>query len=800
VYNAPLPERRARGGQNGVSAWPAGSNANRAAARFSLVTELKDAIAFIATYPPTQCGIATFTADLLQAVDQHSEGRLQTVVVAIDDPADKVEYGQDVAYRVRKHNNADYVRAAEFLNFSGCRAVSLQHEFGIFGGRDGSYILDLLRELRCPITTTFHTVLREPSDSQREIMDELVVLSSMLVVMSDKAVGFLRDVYNAPAEKTQLIHHGVPEMPLVEPADYKAQFEMEGREMILTFGLLGPGKGIEHALHALPRVVRQFPNLCYVVLGATHPNIVREQGESYRLSLQRLARELELQRNVLFSNRFVSKDELCEYLKAADVYVTPYLNREQITSGTLAYALGAGKPIVSTPYWYAEDLLADGRGILVPFGDPENMAEAFLSLLGDPVQVMDLRARAYEFSRRMTWGEVGRRYLNVLRETISTARVRASMPDMSLRYVLPITGLPRARLDHLVRLTDDTGLLQHARFALPDRSHGYCTDDNARALVVASKFYDLFREREAERLLGIYLSFVSYAQRPDGLFHNFMGYDRRFLDEVGGDDCYGRSLWGLGYTMYHGPAPYFPLARELFERALANLDTLNLRGRSYATLGLYYYLQRHPEADDIVDKIARLSSLHLEQFEEVASDDWPWFEEAIAYDNAVIPQSLFIAYEVTGNEQCRRVAQRALDFVLDRCDRGEHLSLVGNDGWHMRGGSRADFDQQPIDACGLVEACKVAFRLTGERKYLRYMRIAFDWFLGVNDLGQPLYDFRTGGCSDGITREGPNHNQGAESTLCCLLALLTLVEIFSEQDRGAKGTATRWGASLARKL
>ncbi len=777
-----------------------GSNADRAAARSLRVTELKDAIAFISTYPPTQCGIATFTADLVQAVDQHSEGRLQAVVVAIDDPANGLEYGQDVAHRVRKHNNADYVRAAEFLNFSGCRAVSLQHEFGIFGGRDGAYILDLLRELRCPITTTFHTVLCEPSDSQREIMGELVVLSSMLVAMSDKAVGFLREVYNAPAEKIQLIHHGVPEMPLVEPADYKAQFEMEGREMVLTFGLLGPGKGIEHALRALPHVVREFPNLCYVVLGATHPNILREQGESYRLSLQRLARELELQRNVLFSNRFVSTEELCEYLKAADVYVTPYLNREQITSGTLAYALGAGKPIVSTPYWYAEDLLADGRGVLVPFGDPEKMAEAFLSLLRDPVRVMDLRARAYEFSRRMTWGEVGRRYLNVLRETISTARVRASMPDMSLRYVLPITGLPRARLDHLVRLTDDTGLLQHARFALPDRSHGYCTDDNARALVVASKFYDLFREREAERLLGIYLSFVSYAQRPDGLFHNFMGYDRRFLDEVGGDDCYGRSLWGLGYTMYHGPAPYFPLARELFERALANLDTLNLRGRSYATLGLYYYLQRHPEADDIVDKIARLASLHLEQFEEAASDDWPWFEEAITYDNAVIPQSLFIAYEVTGNGQYRQAAQRALDFVLDRCDRGEHLSLVGNDGWHMRGGPKADFDQQPIDACGLVEACKVAFRLTGERKYLRYMRIAFDWFLGVNDLGQPLYDFRTGGCSDGITREGPNHNQGAESTLCCLLALLTLVEIFSEQDRGAKGTATRWGASLARKL
>jgi glycosyltransferase involved in cell wall biosynthesis len=763
------------------------------------VHDLQDAIAFISTYPPRQCGIATFTNDLGAAVHGHTQDRLRIVYVAIDDPADKLDYPANVQYRVNQHDEADYVRAAEFLNYNKVRAVSLQHEFGIFGGRDGAYVLDLLRELRCPIVTTFHTVLREPSESQRQIMEELVALSGLIVVMSGRAVTFLMDVYGAPQAKIRLIHHGAPEIPLVEPDGYKAQFEMGGRELLLSFGLLNPGKGIEYALEALPPVVEQFPNLCYIVLGATHPNILREQGESYRLGLQRQARSLGLQKNVLFGGRFVTVAELCEFLKASDVYVTPYLNREQITSGTLAYALGAGKPIISTPYWYAEELLADGRGRLVPFRDPGAISEALLQLLSNPARVREMRANAYEFSRRMTWPEVGRQYLEAFREAISTARVHASMPDVSLRYVLPITGLPRPRPDHLIRMTDDTGLLQHARYSVADRSHGYVTDDNARALVVMSKYYDLYRSAEAERLLNTYLAFVAHAQRDDGLFHNYISYDRRFLDEVGSNDCYGRALWGLAYTMYRGPAHYFNLACEIFERALTNLTTLNLRGRAYAILGLYYYLQRYPEAGDIVEKIDRLAAAHVARFEAAPYQEWPWFEDVVSYDNAVIPQSLFLAYEVTGQERYREVAQRSFDFILDMCRRGDHMSLPGTEGWCVRGEERASFDQQPIDACGLAEACKVAFRLTGRRDYLKDMRLAFDWFLGVNDLNVPLYNFRTGGCSDGLTAQGPNQNQGAESTLCFLLALLTLTEVFSEQDRGARAPAPARPPGTARR-
>lgn len=764
------------------------------------ISDLKDAIAFVSTSPPRQCGIATFTSDLVRAVRGRTEGRLRTVAVAVNDPSEELTYPAEVRYVLNQHDNADYVRAAEFMNYNNVRAVSLQHEFGIFGGPDGAYVLDFLRELRCPIVTTFHTVLREPSESQRHVMDELVVLSSLLVVMSERAVSFMQEVYGAPEAKIRLIHHGAPSIPLVEPHDYKAQFDMAGRELLLTFGLLNPGKGVEYALQALPRVVQRYPNLCYVVLGATHPNILREQGESYRLELQRLARNLGLQRNVLFSARFVDIEEVCEFLKAADIYLTPYLNREQITSGTLAYALAAGKPIISTPYWYAEELLADGRGVLVGFRDPEAIADALLDLLGNPARVREMRANAYEFSRRMTWHEVGGRYLDSFREAISMARVRASMPDLSMRHVLPITGLPRPRLDHLMRLTDDTGLLQHARYSVPDRSHGYCTDDNARALVAMSRYYDLYRSREAEQLLGTYLAFVAHAQRSDGMFHNFVSYDRRFLDRVGSDDCYGRALWGLGYTMYRGPAPYFTLAKEMFDGAAAALADRSLRGRSYAMLGLYYYLQRYPEAEDLLERIDHLAAIHVSAFEANAAPDWPWFEKVVTYDNAVVPQSLFLACEVTGKERYRAVAQQSLDFFIGLCSRGDHLSFVGNNGWHAHGREPASFDQQPIDASGLVEACKVAFRLTGRREYLKYMRLAFDWFLGVNDTGQPLYSFRTGGCGDGLMAKGANENQGAESVLCFLLALLTLTEVFSEQDRAAKGTAAGRAAGPARPL
>jgi len=748
--------------------------------------ELKDAISFISTFPPRQCGIATFTENLCGACTNYLQGRMRSLVVALDSPKQELDYPEIVRFKVDQQARVNYVEAAEFINYSNVRAVSLQHEFGIFGGNDGRYILDLLWELRCPVVVTLHTVLNNPSEGQRAVMNDLITLSQRLVVMSRRGMDFLREVYDAPPEKIRMIHHGVEQLPLVEPDLYKGQFDMEGRRVVLTFGLLSQGKGIEYMLQALPPVVAKYPNLCYIVLGATHPDVVEREGESYRLQLQRLARELGLQKNVLFIGRFVERAELCEFLKAADVYVTPYLNREQITSGTLAYALGAGKPVVSTAYWHAEELLADDRGILVDFKDPAALSDALLELLDNPRRLREMRASAYEYSRQMVWPEVGRQYVELFREVMSAARVRAAMPDASLRRMLPVTGLPRPRLDHLICMTDDTGLLQHARFSVPNRAHGYTTDDNARALVVATKFYHLFHDDEAERLLNVYLSFVHYAQREDGLFRNFMSYGREFMEEVGSDDCFGRCLWGLGYVVYRGPRAQQEFAKELFEISISRqnrLEALNARGRCNTILGLYYYLQRFPEARDVEERIRVLARKTVQVYRANSAEDWPWFEPAITYDNAIICQSLLQAYEVTREQEFLDVAVESLDFLISKCRRGDHFSLVGTEGWHRRGEEGAEFDQQPVDACGLVEVCKAAFRATGRRDYLRHLRGAFDWFLGVNDLDVPLYDFPTGACYDGLTPKGPNLNQGAESTLCCLLALLTLTEISSEQDR-----------------
>jgi len=750
-----------------------------------------DAIAFVSTYLPRQCGIATFTHSLVAACNELLDKRLRTVVVAMDNPKAGYDYPESVKHRVDQRARVDYVETAAFLNYSNVRVVSLQHEFGIFGGPEGAYILDMLRDLHCPVITTFHTVLHSPDEEQRAVMNELIERSQRLVVMSKRGARFLREVYGASGQKVCFIPHGVEQLPLVEPDRYKGQFGLEGRQVALTFGLLGPGKGIEYMLQALPAVAARYPNLCYIVLGATHPNIRESEGESYRLNLQRMARELGLHKNVLFIGRFVEQNELSEFLKAADIYVTPYLNREQITSGTLAYALGAGKPIIATRYWYAEELLAHGRGVLVDFRDAEGLAQAILRLLDNPNELRAIRAQAYEYSRRMVWPEVARQYIDIFRDAMSSARVTVTMPDITMRRLLPITGLPRPKLDHLVRMTDDTGLLQHAHYSVPDRAHGYTTDDNARALVVATKYYNLFNDEVAERLLGTYLSFMHYLQRPEGLFRNCLSYDRRFLDEVGSDDCYGRSLWGLGYVISRGPGSYRQFATEMFETSIRRhnvLEVLSPRGRANTIIGLYYYMQRFPEARDIEGKIAALADKNMELFEAHSDPDWLWFEPTITYDNAVLPQGLLHAHEVTGNRRYLDVAVAALDFLISKCHRsGDHFSLVGNAGWHKKGQDSAQFDQQPIDASGLVEACKAAFRVTGKRDYLRYMRSAFDWYLGVNDLGVPLYDFHTGGCADGLTPHGPNQNQGAESLLCCLLALLTLTEIYSEQDTGGPG-------------
>jgi hypothetical protein len=626
-----------------------------------------------------------------------------------------------------------------------------------------------------PVVSTLHTVLREPTPDQRRVLGELCDLSARVVVMTERGRRFLRDVYRVPDRKIDLIPHGIPDMPFVDPNFYKDQFGVEGKHVVLTFGLLSPNKGVEHMLRALPEVLKEFPDLVYIVLGATHPVLLREQGEIYRLGLERLARDLGIEKHVSFYNRFVELDELTEFIGAADLYVTPYLNPAQITSGTLSYSFGCGKAVVSTPYWHAEELLAEGRGVIVPFADAGALAAEIISLLKDEPRRHAMRKKAYLVGREMVWSQSAHRYMEAFHRA---RRERSGSParPLTVRTLgdLP-ADLPSWRLDHLRRMTDATGLLQHAVFSIPNYAHGYCTDDNARALLLAVLLEGLGMESEARELGTRYSAFLHHALDPDkGRFRNFMGYDRRWLEEVGSEDCHGRALWALGVCVGRSRQRDFQFwAAQTFERALPPVsETTSPRAWAFALLGIDEYFRRLTGDRRTAQAREALTARLLELYDQTAADDWPWFEDLLSYDNARIPQALIVAGRWSGNDRAVEVGLRALRWLVEvqTAPQG-HFRPVGTNGWFLRGQEPARFDQQPLEASATVSACLAAYRATEDPDWLTQARTAFEWFLGRNDLGQPVYDPATGGCRDGLHPDRTNQNQGAESTLSFLLAL-----------------------------
>lgn len=743
-------------------------------------------IAFVSTYPPRRCGIGTFTNDLSNAVAAELAAPDNVCVVALTNTEMGYDYPGRVKFEIQQHNLNDYKRAAEFINYSRVDLISLQHEYGIFGGDWGEYLVTLLREARVPVVTTMHTVLQDRRPVQSRVFDAIVERSEKIVVMTDRGIDMLVAT-GVPREKIVYIPHGIPDLPIVDPSYYKDQFELQGRTVLLTFGLLSPGKGIETAIRAVRKVADKYPEVVYMVLGATHPEVVKHSGEEYRISLERLVADLKLEDNVVFYNRFVAFEELCEALCAADLYLTPYPNKEQITSGTLAYALGAGKAIVSTPFWYAEELLADGRGVMTPFENPEAMADAVIELMDNPVEMHAMRKRAYQYSRTMIWSEVGRQYLTEMARILEPrGAARTVMPRP--QTIIGARSIPEPKLDHLRRMTDKFGMFQHACYLVPDFKHGYCVDDNARALVIAIKHFRINNKPEILELLNTYLAFVRYCQNPDGSFRNFVSVDRRFLDEVGSHDCQGRALWGLGHVIAYAPMEYQAIAKECFDMALPVLPELNLRGAAYAMLGIYRYLDKYPGALDLRNGLGMLADRLVEHYDAARADEWDWYEPVLAYDNGVVPRALWRATDALGNDRYVEVANKTTDWLFQQSIRDGRLSLIGSNGWYRRGDKeRAQFDQQPIDASALVSLAAAAYQVTKEQKYLRQMRMAYDWFLGSNDIGAAMYDFRSGGCADGLTPNGPSGNQGAESLLAFLHATMVMVELMPEEAETSDG-------------
>jgi glycosyltransferase involved in cell wall biosynthesis len=733
-------------------------------------------IAFIGNYLPRQCGIATFTTDLCEAIAAEHSG---TTCIAL--PVNDVEGGYAYPSRVRfelvEKDIESYRRAADFLNINSVDLVCLQFEYGIFGGRAGSHILALLRQLRMPIVTTLHTILREPDPHQRRVLEQVAALSDRLVVMSERGAEFLQEFYRIPSEKIDLIPHGIPDLPFVDPGFHKDLFGVEGKLVLLSFGLLSANKGIENVIAALPAVVARYPNVVYMIVGATHPHVLRHEGETYRLSLQWLAQEKGVEGHVIFYNQFVTLEELVEFIGAADIYITPYLNPAQIVSGTLAYTVGAGKAVISTPYWYAEEMLADERGALVPFRDPKAMAEQIIDLLDNETKRHAMRKRAYLFGREMIWPQVARRYM------ASFKRARAERRHFTDFAVKPLdqrpAELPPLKLDHLRRMTDETGMLQHALFTVPNYREGYTVDDNARALMV-SALIDELGNPESFEMISRYLAFVCYAFNVETKrFRNFMDYQRNWLEENGSDDSHGRTLWALGTLLGRSNTPGLQnMAGQLFEQALPTvLATTSPRAWAFALIGIHEYLRRFDgdrRASQVREELAgRLLTLYQAN----RSDEWRWFEAGLSYCNAALPHALLMCGQWIPNNAMTDAALESLTWLADiqrDNTNGGHFVPIGSNGFYQRGGERARFDQQPVEAQAMVSACLEAHRITGDKHWYKEARRAFDWFLGRNDLNLPIYDPTTGGCRDGLHPDRANENQGAESSLAFLQAVLEL--------------------------
>ena len=738
-------------------------------------------VAFIGNYLPRQCGIATFTTDLCNALGAEY-GSERLFAIPVNDPESSYEYPEQVRLELEQEDLSSYERAAEFLNFNGNDLVCLQHEYGIYGGPAGRHILTLLRKLKMPLVTTLHTVLREPDVNQRAVLEEIAQLSDRMVVMSELAAQLLRDVYAVPAGKIDVIPHGVPDLPFMDPNYFKDKFGTEGKSVLLTFGLLSPNKGIENVIRALPAILARHSNVVYIVSGVTHPHIRRREGERYREQLTALAEELGVSDHLILNNRFVSAEELVEHVGAADIYITPYLQEAQVVSGTLAIALGAGKAIISTPYWHAKELLAEKRGVIVPFADPGAIAAAVIGLLENEAERHAMRKRAYLYSRETTWPKTARAYMASFQRARFERSLQpraAQQDDMGADLA---DRIPALNASHLITMTDDTGILQHAIFSVPNTREGYTTDDNARALIVSALLDEEPTESGILEHLNLshrYLAFLWLAFNTDsGRFRNFLGYDRKWLENVGSDDSHGRALWSLGKVLGHSRnAGLRGAAGRLFEAAVpATLTFTSPRAWAFCILGMQAYLDWFPGDRAIQGVRNTLANRLLDIYERSHTETWRWFEKSLSYSNARLSQALILAGWKSDNQRMIEAGMDSLKWLVAEQHRGDKEIFVpiGSNGFFIEGNEKARFDQQPVEACATVSACLEVYRLTEEKQWYEEALRVFRWFLGKNDLQAPLYDATTGGCRDGLHPDRVNENQGAESTLSFLMALLEM--------------------------
>lgn len=735
-------------------------------------------IAFLGDYVPRRCGIATFTADICEAIAAEFP-QAQCIVGSVNDRPEGYDYSERVRFEIAEKELDSYRRAAEFLNINNVEVISLQHEFGIYGGAAGSHILEFLREVRMPVVTTLHTVLRDPNDEQRAVMQQLDALSQRFIVMAERGRDFLETVYGIAPEKIDLIPHGVIDMPFIDSNFFKDLFHVEGKTVLLTFGLLSPNKGIENVINAMPTILKQHPDVVYIVLGATHPHLIAEEGEVYREKLQQLACDLGVANSIIFHNDFVTLEELKEFIGAADIYITPYLNEAQITSGTLAYTFGAGKALISTPYWHAQELLAEERGILVPFADSQAIADGVNYFLSNPTLMTAMRKRAWKAGREMIWPVVARRYM----ESFERARASLSVPSIEMAAARKAENanypIPPLKLDHLFKMSDHTGIFQHAIYNVPNYHEAYCTDDNARAFIFTVLMQELnLPEPKLDRLASSYLAFLWYAFDANTCrFRNFMSHERKWLELHGSEDSHARALWAVGTALGRSQNEgHRNLCGLLFQRGLPPVVRFSSpRAWAFALIAIHEYLRTF-SGDRVVSQTRDvLTNMLADLFRANSSPDWQWFERTVTYDNAKLSHAMILSGHWTKQAEILEIGLTSLRWLLKaQTAEGGHFAPIGCNGFWVRGGEKARFDQQPLEAHAMVSACIEAFAVTRDEFWRKAARRCFEWFLGRNDLGQPLYDSTTGGCRDALLQDHLNQNQGAESSLAFYLSYAEL--------------------------
>ena len=727
----------------------------------------RNCVLYMSTFPPRECGIATFTKDLVDSMDKKFNPALKSEVLAINDNGSSIyNYDGKVSFQLDQTDMEGYTSIAEEINGrKDIKIVNVQHEFGIFGGNAGDHLLPFLEKVKKPIVVTFHSVVPAPDECKKRVVEHIFRKASAVVVMAKESVRILKEDYEVnDSKKIFFVPHGVPQVPF-NSKNSKEKVRLENRIVLSTFGLMNRGKGIEYVIESLPQIVKNFPEIIYLVIGETHPQVRKMEGESYRNSLVKLVEELGLRDNVRFYNKYLALAEIIAYLNATDIYISPSLDENQIVSGTLSYALGCGKAIISTSTAYAKEVLAKNRGILVDFRNPETIGNAIFTLLSDSKLREEMEKNAYELGRKMIWPNVAAEYLGVFNKVVNLREDT-------------IKKFPALKLSHLASLTDNVGVIHHAKHSVPNRKTGYTLDDNTRALIAAVKHYNIFKSQKSLELIKTYLSFLHYAQKEDGTFHNLLDYERKFLDEEGSEDSYGRALMASGFVVSSNvPENIKATAKFIFDNAVRSVYKLRfLRAKAFSIIGLYYYFRKYKH-DDIVEKVKALADSLADAYRENSANEWKWFEPYLTYSNGKLPESLFFAYSITKDKKYLEIAEESLDFLSKTLIVDGKMVLIGNKGWYRKEGERAFYDQQPVDAASMVQSFLTAYSLTKKKIYYSNAVLAFNWFLGKNSLNQMIYDEITGGCFDGLSENTINLNQGAESTISYLLARLSLEEI-----------------------